>query len=286
MGRFTDKIDFKRAYYNEFCGLLVKQSWLIDKSTELEYLLENNKEKNERDLIIDLLENYSVPDEDTIERFIRDMAVYIKDKSDLFKHTFISAFTRGHEPDSGQVVIQLLKRALASEEVTNYTLCNTLDKLHREMKKNSSIDRIVIVDETVGSGVTLDNQLTYIRNLDGCADIPIIVCVIASIESAVNLVLSKHHNIDFFSPLLLKKGISERFSGTTKDEVAVTMKGMESKLAETCGHWNLQDYSFGYGGAEMLYACKTWNAPNSMFPIFWWTRDKDGKKRKPLFTRA
>lgn len=286
MGKVKDSVDYKRAYYNEFCGLLSRRTWLLHKSEELEELLEKNNKDNERYLLFDLLEYLTVTEQDSIDRFLHDMAVYIKDNAATGKHAVICAFTRGREPDSGQVIIQLLKPALDREGVEHYSLCNTLDKLSKELKNYPETDRIIIVDETVGSGVTLENQLNYIRQLNGCSGIPVFVCVIAAIRSSVETVLSHHDGVGLFCPIMLYKGISERYDGEKKESAIETMRAMEERLAPRIGDKELKTFSFGYGRAEMLYAHETWNAPNSLFPIFWWPKDKNGNKRNALFTRS
>lgn len=277
---------YKRKNYNRLSILLTKQPWLLNKQDELDELLEINGSDDEQDILIDLLDDYIVIDEDLMDSFLHDMADYIKGILTSAKHVIICAFTRGRDPDSGQVVIQLLKPLLADDEFENYSLINSLDDLNKEIKDYPQTDHIVLVDETVGSGKTLGNQLTYIRGLERSKVLPINVCVIAAIKTCFLKVLGDYSGVGYFCPLLLKKGISERYCEEELNKAESTMHRIETRLANQIGKHCLSDYSFGYGDAQMLYSHVKWNCPNSMFPVFWWPKDRNGKKRHTLFTRS
>ena len=276
----------KRDFFNRICLLITQHPWILQKQEQFYALLGEFQTKAERSLFLDLLDDYCVVEESSLKWLLEGMARFISERTSQSNYTIVSAFTRSREPDSGQVIVQLLKPYLSMLEANRYSLINSLDKITDEVKKHPETDCIVLVDETVGSGRTLDNQLKYIKGLDRLKDKLILVCVVAAIESNIKTVIGGYSDVDLHCPLLLKKGITERYNGTSRISAVETMKLMESKLAvEVKGH-KLEKYSFGYGGAEMLYAHLDWNAPNSMFPIFWWPQNKKGKNRHTIFFRS
>jgi hypothetical protein len=83
---------------------------------------------------------------------------------------------------------------------------------------------------------------------------------------------------------VLLKGITESSPASrVKTDISLMLR-IEAALLASKDGFTLP--SLGYGGAESLYCMDGGNAPNSVFPIFWWPWLADGNQRETLLNRA
>ena len=112
----------------------------------------------------------------------------------------------------------------------------------------------------------------------------IYVCVVAAMEHSLQNFKELADGV--FAVHYLKKGISDYYEFPQVREKLGTMLQMESRLEYAPDSSESIFFPFGYKKSEALYGTDEWNAVNNLFPVFWWGKWKDGKKRTPLFIRG
>ena len=176
-------------------------------------------------------------------------------------------------------------------ELTTYgwKKCELLDRLGDCPKKITSYPNVVVIDEFVGTGKTMLSRLSDLkRRCDQSlasrftpANYSVRVCVLAIMEEGLNAIRSE--GFEVFGANLLKKGISAYLTGEALRSAVKRMLRLESRLAEVVDGQRLQN--FGWGHSEALYGMEQGNAPNNVFPIFWWRKLRGGKARQTLLKR-
>lgn len=195
------------------------------------------------------------------------------------------ASTGDLEADSAQAVLYALKPELkragwARARTTNHAL-----RAHKLFKSHP---HLVLVDEFAGTGKTLIGRVKHLRSEYANAakqgkvtsDFTIRICLIACMEQAFTRL--KRAGIDVYSTLLLRKGISAYYKGPDLCNACKHMIALEKKLSPSS--YGVRLPNFGYGKAQALYG-SAGNAPNSVFPIFWWSHLQNGTLRSTILER-
>ncbi len=274
-------MSYKKSSYQQVFNLYAKQAWLIDKKDELNQLVKFCGD--DLDIVISLLERFVNIEDKALKHYLEEMADFIINYSGYSEETTqIVAMSYDEKADSGQKTLDQLKMILFKAGWKNVQTVNTCGGATKQYKKGKT--QIIVVDEFLGSGKTI---LSRYRQL--CHDInnsiEITFCILSGIEDGVNLV--RESEIKIHCPLQLKKGISGYYSGAELEKVKKKMLNLEDKLAEKINQKQLSDFSFGYGQAEDLLTMEgcNGNTPNSVFPIFWWMKNKDNTDRDTILTR-
>lgn len=114
-------------------------------------------------------------------------------------------------------------------------------------------------------------------------DIKIFLVSLACMQGALNVI--KSLKIEFFAPVILKKGISDYYEGKILKNNINNMRNLESKLYPKYKNLRLSNFNFGYGKAESLFAIEGLNVPNNVFPIFWWPLLIEERERNTILKR-
>ncbi len=273
----------KKDEYHKLTNLYIKQKWLITKKDELKELIDFCEDVESKDLIFSLLERFSYLDNETLNFLLNDLSDYIINDTGFSENTTqLLSLTYDDEADSGQKILDNIKHPIFKKGWRSIKTVNTFGKSIKNY--NNGKTEIVIIDEFIGSGKTLRNRVHYLnKNLKGTFKLK--CCFIAGIKESIDELINE--GIDVFCPLQLERGISEYYKGNELSKVEDLMLDLELKLAQFINEKELYDYSFGYGGAEALYTMEgcNGNTPNSVFPIFWWLKDKEEKERNTILTR-
>jgi hypothetical protein len=88
---------------------------------------------------------------------------------------------------------------------------------------------------------------------------------------------------EFFCTAWLKRGISDYYQGTDQVNALRDMIRLEAELSQKYSGHTMP--SLGYGKSEALYSLAGGNAPNNVFPVFWWPTNKKGLRRETLLRR-
>lgn len=269
--------------FHQLTNLYIRQKWLISKKEELKDLIDFCDNRESKDLIFSLLERFSYLDNDTLNFLLNDLSDYIINKTGFNENTTqLLSLTYDDEADSGQKILDNIKHPIFKKGWRQIKTVNLFGKSIPNFNKGKT--EIIIIDEFIGSGKTLKSRINYLeKNITG--DFKLKCCFIAGIKKTIDSLIED--GIDIYCPLQLDKGISEYYEGHKLTEAENLMLDLELKLAQFINKKDLYNYSFGYGRAEALYTMEgcNGNTPNSVFPIFWWLKDKQNRERKTILTR-
>jgi hypothetical protein len=275
--------NLKDVLFHELIKLYSNQQWLLHREEQLLELMELCEAEDQRDLIISLLEEFRFISDDYYSFLLEKLAEHIVNNTGFTeKTTQIVACTRDEEADSGQKILDQLKFPLFHAGWKKVKTVNRLGDSIRNHKKGYT--QIVLIDEFIGSGKTLNNRIRELQNDIG-NHFDLKCCFLVGMSHAVQSL--QRSGFDIFCPLLLQRGISSRFEESKLVSAILNMKNLEKKLAPHVYEKDLRDYSFGYERSETLYSlegCKG-NTPNNVFPIFWWPRDSKNRDRNNILTR-
>ena len=268
--------------------LFYKQDWLNDREEGFYQLINSCENIDKQLLIFELLDRFC---------FLR-IEVVIESLKKLINHiiysikipldkTQIVATTVDGDGDSAQLILQLLKPILAE---VGWGAVMRVNKMGGAVKNIKKYPNIVLVDEFVGTGITMAKRIRNLKHYceqelkkpGGPQEYSIYVCVLASMVEAKQEIEGECGNM--FSAMWFKKGISDYFEGKILEEQKTNMFELEKILVSDINDVGFP--SFGYGKAEALYTMEGGNTPNSVFPIFWWPTFVNGLIRKTVLYRA
>lgn len=269
--------------FHQFTNLYIKQKWLINKKDELKELINFCDNKESKDLVFSLLERFSYLETETLNLLLNEVSDYIINESGFNESTTqLLSLTYDDEADSGQKILDNIKHPIFKKGWRQIKTVNMFGKSIPNYNKGKN--QIIIIDEFIGSGKTLKSRIDYLKkNIQG--EFELRCCFIAGIKNTIDDLIDD--GIDIYCPLQLDKGISDHYTGKELHKVELLMLELELKLSQIINQKDLYNYSFGYGGAEALYTMEgcNGNTPNSVFPIFWWLRDKEQNLRNTVLTR-
>jgi hypothetical protein len=278
------EIVFDRPTLEKLLELHRVQPWIMNKQTALQDLVAECQSIAAKDLILNLLHRFRYFQLDEAQSMISTLAIAAQEKWALLPAS--SYFTCLSDPErasSGQVVLNWAKQSLAAKDdwqknqfVTN---CATA-------AKNVPCEgAIVFIDDFVGTGGSLITKTKYVRKVladRGISNVRIFLIAMTAMGSAQNVI--KSNVDDAIIGELLKRGISDYYSGQSLADAHQQMLQLEATLKSSYGKRKMP--SFGFNGSEAVYSLNETSLPNNVFPIFWWQLSIDGRRRTTMFTRA
>jgi len=283
--RSSSKISYD--VFIKLVELMKKNEWLCDETEALVELWNFCDEEHQQILIEELLNDFKYLNSKDLKNLGREVANHIREKWELtHRGTKVVAISDTKEADGSQAFLQSIKNKFVFEgsEWSERNFVNSLPKAAHSVRSNQTL---ILIDDFVGTGNTLDRKYEWLtktianRALKDHSSIDIKFVAIAGMEFARDA-LDKL-GIDYYVPIWLKKGISEKYTGHRLEISTNAMKKLEKKLCKAYSGLYLQ--SFGYKKSESLFAIESFNVPNNVFPVFWWPYDKDRKFRNTLFKR-
>lgn len=273
------------AVFDRLLDTSRKHTWLRRRHERLEQLLASCASNDERLLICDILDRFTYVNGD----YLADCLEKIGDR--IVKiwgctndNTVIVAMDKSRYADSSSAIAWMIKPVLAdlADWDTNTIYKNLTDAINAV----EDGQKIVVVDEFVGSGKTLSGRLKWISDelKKRGKSVEIYVAIVAAMEVCKQKDFSCA--ADFYATIWMKQAINDYCSGKCLDDAIDLMLGMESLLHPAYGNLQMKKYSLGYKKTQSAYYLENGNPPNNNFPIFWWKRMKDGTRRRPLLPRV
>jgi len=271
-----------RKDFIKLTKLCRKYDWLQDRSDALAELWNYADKKNNKLLIEFLIKNFLFVNGRNYANSCRLIANHIENKWNLSpSNTIIASICINSSPDGSQRLIQSLKNKFSTYWSEEGIFINCLPEAVKRIKSNSNI---VLLDDFLGTGRTLNSRLDYLKyriNKEQILNVNIYFIALA----AMNFSKSFLDNLDvkYYSSFWLYKGISELLDEPKRAQALYDMGELEKKLAPKERRKTLPN--LGYGQSESLFAIDDDNIPTNVFPVFWWPRLADGHYRKTLFHR-
>lgn len=265
-------------------NLFRKQDWLEKKTSETLELWNDCDDPKQQKLITDLLFRFRMLTANEISVFCDNIAKVICNEWNLTQEeTLLVAICNDSKPDGSQYFLQVLKASFAEYLWKEERFVNNIKKIQELPYTKIEGKTIIVFDDFIGTGNTAVRKISWLKAklAEKGRDFSIKMITLACMKEAEDRI--KKLDIDYYTPLILEKGISDAYpEEEAKDKIAI-MKTLESKLSEEIETVKLP--SLGYGGSESIFSIEGLNTPNNVFPIFWWPKDKDGNTRKTILRR-
>lgn len=264
--------DFKSIF-----DLGLQFDWLItcDKGF-MELWNSTEDDMNQKKLILYLIHKFLYVDSKKADEYCGMIVHQIVEVWGLQpRNTIITAACDNSNPDGSQLMVQKLKNRFPF----HWHEFDFMNSLPEALYKLNSNDNLVICDDFVGTGLTIERKTRYAckvmaeRKLE---NVQIYIVSFAAMQFSKTDIL-----YPFYSCEWLLKGISETLTGDNLVVATRIMEDMEKILKPNIGKRRLP--KFGFGRSESLYNYENDNVPNNVFPIFWWKKFKDNKFRVPMF---
>lgn len=263
-----------------------QQSWLEARQERLFELIALCDDVEQQHLICDLLYRFHFVKASEVPERMKEFANYLVDTLHIDPaQTAITALAKGHYSDSSQYIAWLTKAALADRPGWSTTeFLSTLSAAVDEVRKGKT--HIVVVDEFVGSGKTVVGAVGWLKKRLAAESLSanIVVAAVVGMTDGIGKVIDA--GIEIHCQHILRKGISQHFTGADLTQAISAMKALEGKLSSESNNRKLSDMSFGYRGSESLYFLEGGNPPNNVFPIFWWKHLKGDVARETILERV
>ncbi|MDT8867102.1 phosphoribosyltransferase-like protein [Vibrio fluvialis] len=282
-------MDMSKAEFETIWKLSKTQSWLGPRIEALSSLLfDECVTEPQRKLVISLLERFKFLDDEGVADALTWFIEEIVTDPDLSSETTqIVAMTFDSKADSGQYILQLLKPKFAAEGWRDHLLVNRCDHSLKSFNNAGKLhNKIVLIDEFIGSGQTVVGRVENLKRVYANANVnELDIRVVTIAASTVGLKRLYDENIKVSCFIKVPKAITEYYEDEHERSDSLACMGLlEDSLSQNYKGHELP--RLGYGATESLFAMERGNTPNSVFPLFWWPENSDGKERLSLLIRA
>lgn len=199
--------------------------------------------------------------------------------------TWIVAVANSGEVDGSAAGLQKLKNKVLPYESWHSRFISNIPAAAAMIEKG---DKVILFDDFIGSGKKMLRKIGWLTNIlkdRGIEDFSMFCACFSGMELGIQHV-ARESSAPIFSPIVLKRGISDRYVGDELKAALADMKEIEDQLSPTYKGKKLTDYTMGFEKSESLYCAINDNCPNNVFPILWWAINKNNSPFKTLLRRA
>lgn len=272
-------IDPKKVH--EIINMTEKYPWLKNRIEPYVELLNFCDESQQQELINELLEHFIFLNDQDQANCCDKIKKYMDVESLTADNSILYCFADDSKPDGSQMIMQMLKNRFPHNE--KWKNNNFNNSFLNVKSHNSKYKNIILIDDFVGTGEIVERRVLKLIDYlpKECIDYKIYIISFAWMEFSY-IELKEKYNI--FSPNILKKGLTDFYSGSDLKEKKDLMLKLEKKLSHK---GSLEKYyPFGYGSSEALFSIGDINIPNNVFPIFWLDETDIGEIRQTMFRRS
>lgn len=277
------------AFY-DILAITEKNLWLNehDRSRALLDLWNLCDLRDQQILLKDLFNNFTYIDMNTQYKYEKEVVEKIcKDWNVGSNNGYIVSTADPGEVDGSNWALHQLKNHFSSS--LGWSERNYFSDIISGLKAIKDDGVLVLLDDFVGSGKTIVRKVKYAENFinknENINNVDIKVVTFCTMQAGVDHI-RRETAIDFFSPLILKRGISDFYQGENIDKNKRLMFDLERKLQNKWLNLKLTDHSLGYSQSETLFQRMNLNCSNNVFPIFWWPKLTGGIDRGTILSRS
>lgn len=270
--------------FTELYPLFEDNKWLSRKSKAVLELYNFCDTSVQQDIILHLIREFKHVSSTEVETLGEMIAAQIEKEWKLLpSDTIISAISDHFDVDGSQAFLQVLKNKFENDE---WSADNFINKIGKGIHKVKDGGNFILFDDFIGSGETIirkyDWSISKLKNLN-VKNANVFIIAFASMNFSLDTI--KEHQISIYTPLVLKKGITDHFDEHTASSYIKELGELEKKLEPYSNDIHLEAYKLGYNKSEAIFTFEAYNIPDNVFPIFWWPEVIPKIKRRTLFKR-
>lgn len=201
------------------------------------------------------------------------------------KSTWIVAVANKTEIDGSTAALQRLKNKILPFDNWHSRFISNIPEAAQFIKAGQSV---VLFDDFIGSGDKMIKKGRWLRGIldeKGVGHVDVYYLSLAAMRFGMEKIRAETR-CEAYAYKELTKAITDKFDASEAARLIEVMTVLESRLFDRYKNKKIEDYSLGYGRSEALYCAENDNCPNNVFPVFWWTKLKDGRGFRTLFKRA
>ena len=238
-------------------------------------------DENQVNLLLELTERYMWFSYNDYHSELRKILIRLYEQVLTLKKTLyifpIIKPENENETKSGHAVMYMLngiKTSLPQYHDIKIETLNLFEDLKSENLQLGEDDYLILVDDFIGSGNTLESTLKKIAENESIQNKFSIASVVIQ-EETINSLTER--NIHFVYGRTMQKGISSYYEEPIVSAKKEIMTKIEDRIQK------VKEYRFGYEKSEALVSMI--RTPNNTFPIFWKEFTYKGKVIKAPFSR-
>lgn len=231
---------------------------------------------DERELLRMLLGKFSYVDIDEAEEYIQHILEQLTAWGCTPQNTvFVATRENSTDNDGSYIFLKQLQDHLFGWNEKHFQ--NIYDYRHRFRALKGNNDKIILVDDYIGSGFTIDQRyqllISELEKAPKHRDVYVIALAGMSAAKANYPFLSQDN---IYIPLWLEKA----FDRTTAIHEAKVMEGILSRLNNRNNdskHCELSKFGFGFEDMAGVYYNVHYRMSDNMLAIFWWGLFKENR---------
>ncbi|UUT24092.1 hypothetical protein [Pseudomonas sp. T8] len=274
-----------KEFFNAVITLIARQPWVGSKVAELSHMLyEECKCARSREMLIQIISNFFYLSSSDYSEKLTALAREVMSVENYAENTQIVAMAADSGTDSSQEIVYNLKYIFTKEGWNGFLGVSSFGAAYKTYKR-SGRNKIVVVDDFVGSGQTVIsryNELMRVFTQNNVENFSITFKVLVSTQHGLKA--ARDAGIEITAQHEIKKAIDDCYPEELAREYRSLMTALEAGLSQEHGKIKLP--SLGYNGAQAAYCREQANTPNSVFPVFWWPINSELKKRSTVLHRA
>lgn len=274
MTKETKKCTITVDTYSKLYQLFEYKGWDIDKgfntgTFERYYRTLEDLNHEQQNFFLQLSRDFlHIPGDCYTDNLIPAFSNLIDDypKNTLYFTCCLPEDEQGHIKSSATVLYKFKGTTLKQKvdfKNTSISVINNFSSLKQIRSFQNKM--IVLVDDFIGTGKTAIDAVNYARKeLPYLKDkAQIAVLSIVAQEEGIHLLSS--FGVKVYTTHIIKKGISDKYTGDALVEARQYMNEIESQLKKL-----KPEFKFGYEQSEALVCME--RCPNNTFPIYWYTK--------------
>lgn len=274
-----------REALSDMVQIFQSQSWTMKLHEELTELWSLCSTREQQLLLKDLILDFCMFDSCSEAKACEDFNKQIHAWGLTANNTWIVAVANTGEVDGSSAALQKLKNKVLPFETWHSRFVSNIPDSTKIIENG---DNVVLFDDFIGSGKKMEKKVNWIRKIlcqKNTININLYCASFCGMHAGVEHI-KNNLTLPIFSAIVLKRGISDRYTGTELSNAIKTMKEIEAELGASYKSKKLTDYSFGFDRSETLYCAMNDNCPNNVFPVLWWAIKKNNIPFKTLLRRA